>query len=216
MTTLREMALCGAVIALSASGASAVMTEGTWILDQSNTFADGVDYGTVQIAADSDAGTVLFTVTAAAVPTYGTLNKFGIQKFGFNYEGITSSPRTWDISLPHHWSQDTSLNLSGFGRFDLAELTSGANNRTPVLEFTITLPNPAEAVAGNFAVASCGNAGEGNTYFVAHVAGFGNGPGSHYIGGSEEVHPNVPEPSSALLLIPGLLVLCRRRSNERM
>lgn len=201
--------LCAVGWVLFVGQASATMTEGTWLLDQSNTFADGVEYGTVHIEADSASGEVLFEVDAAIPPSYGTVNNFGIQKFGFNFQGLTSTPDDWVVALPSHWSQDDNGGvISGFGDFTVSEDTTGAHRQDPLV-FTITLPTPAEAIASNFAVLSQGNAGEGNQFFAAHVAGFSNG-GSHFIGGSTP-WTIVPEPGMMVFLAAGLGLAGLRR-----
>jgi len=181
--------------------ARADITERSWYMDQSNTFADGVTYGQVSIRADSDTGVVQFTVDAFDVqPTYGALNKFGIDKFGFNYQNVSSAPGDWTLSLPTNWTQEGAGNLDGFGLFLVRETTAGASDRLTQLVFSITLPNADEAIVDNFAVNSGGTAGEGNTYFAAHVAGFANGPGSHYIAGGAVV----PAPGAVVLGVIGL------------
>jgi hypothetical protein len=178
------------------------VTNGSWYLDQSNAFPDGVNYGEVTIEANSSYGTVRFTVDAFDVePAYGGLgNNFGITNFGFNFQNLSSAPSQWTLSLPNGWSQG-SRKMDGFGVF-LAAAAGKGNNRQDPLVLTITLPNHAEAVAGNFAVLSTGHAGQGHVDFAAHVAGFNNGPSSHYIGGSIAVAP-VPEPAG--ILTAGLL-----------
>ncbi len=203
-------ALCAAGLIASARPAWATMTEGTWVLDQSNTFADGINYGTVHIQADSVTGEVAFEVTVTVPPSYGTVNNFGIQKFGFNYQNLTSSPDDWTVALPSHWSQDDNGGvISGFGDFTISEDTTGKYRQNPLV-FSITLPTSAEAVASNFAVMSEGNASQGNQFFVAHVAGFSTSPGSHYVAGSTAWNP-VPEPSSVVFLFAGLSLLGVRR-----
>lgn len=89
-----------AVLTVVAGTASATQTDGSWLMDQSNTFEDEIEYGTVYIQADSDTGDVRFEVDAASPDFYGGLNKFGIQKFGFNFENVTSNPGEWNVSLP--------------------------------------------------------------------------------------------------------------------
>jgi hypothetical protein len=167
-------------------------------MDQSNTFADGVNYGQVTIEADSTAGTVKFTVDVFDVqPLYGELDNFGIDKFGFNYTNVTS---TFGIDDPTGWTDDTDKSMDGFGKFMV--LITGPGSRQTQLVFTLTGLTESEAVASNFAVLSTGNAGEGNVFFAAHVGGFdtSGGIGSHYIGGSSVV----PAPEAMILGMVGL------------
>jgi hypothetical protein len=178
---------------------------GSWYLDQSNTFGDGTIFGQVDILADTDDGTVEFTVTPRDVqPLYGTLNNFGVQKFGFNYINVSSDPSTWGLELP---SVDWSLGdgrMDGFGVY-LATPEGDGDSRQDPLWFRITLPDIDEAVADNFAALPSGTAGEGDFFFSAHVAGIAaaGGVGSHFVAGSREV-PIVPAPGAILLAVLGL------------
>ncbi len=180
--------------------ARASITSGAWFLNQSNTFADGTDYGTVSIVADDNSGLVEFSVDAFDVqPLYGTLNNFGIDKFAFNFENLSSPPEQWIVDLPTGWGLDENGgNADGFGSFMVTE--AGPGTRLVPLLFSLTLPDPSEAIVGNFTVLSGGQAGEGSVFFAAHVAGFGSDPGSHWVGGSTPV----PVPGTGVLCIAGL------------
>ena len=92
-------------------------------MDQSNSFADGINYGSVQIDADSVLGTVQFTVDAFTPAVYGAIGpNFGIQSFGFNFQNLTSTPAAWGTALPAGWSQnDAGGNEDGFGSFMVTE-----------------------------------------------------------------------------------------------
>ncbi|UCE98836.1 MAG: hypothetical protein JSV82_06510 [Planctomycetota bacterium] len=165
-------------------------------MDQSNEFSDGINYGRVDITANDISGTVAFTVDAFALGIYGTLDNFGIQAFGFNYDNVTSGPAAWTFGgLNPAWSVDTDGGvLDGFGVFLVTTDGTGGSRQDP-LTFVITLPTASEAIASNFAVLSTGTAGEGNVFFSAHVAGFELDPGSHFIGGSTAI----PAPGAILL-----------------
>jgi len=181
----------------SCSFVFANVTTGSWFLDQSNTFADGINYGQVDIQADDVLGTVVFTVDAFIVPAYSPLgSNFGIQAFGFNYANLTSEPTTpWtEINLPTGWSLAEDKNISEFGLFLVKASGTGSTRRDPLV-FDIKLPTAGEAVAGNFAVATT----EG-VLFAAHVADLNiNGDEdqqSHWIAGGP---PTIPAPGAILL-----------------
>lgn len=212
MLSSKTIAVMGVVLilAVGASVANADMTSsGTWVLNQSNTFADGVyDYGQVTIDANATTGVVQFTVEAFNVqPLYGSLNNFGIDSFGFNYENVTSSLGDWDWqALPTDWVYDAVANQDGFGSFDIRTAGPGSNRQVE-LSFEFKLPNASEAIASNFAVLAGGNPDQGNVLFAAHVAGFSaNGATSHFIGGPGG-STAVPAPGAALLGMIGLATI---------
>jgi len=177
------------------------ITTGSWYMDQSNTFSDGINYGQVDISADDSTGVVSFTVDAFIVADYGNptdFDNFGIKAFTFNYDNLASDPGTWTINLPTGWSYDENKNISEFGVFMVR--TKGTS--VDPLTFDILLPTAAEAVASNFAVLSTEN-----VLFAAHVAGFASGEyagdpleeiTSHWIGGGTP-SPTIPAPGAVIL-----------------
>ena len=185
---------------LAVMPAVANVTTGSWWMNKSNTFSDGVNYGRVDITADDDTGMVSFTVDAFELGIYGTLTNFGIQAFGFNHTNLTSVPTTAWFNLPSGWTYDGGGTQDGFGYFMLTSSGTGSSRQDP-LTFDIQLPTSyySEAVASNFAVLSTGTNGQGNVFFAAHVAGFETGfetgDQSHWIGGSDFI----PVPGAILL-----------------
>ena len=198
-----KLGLCASaiVVVLCAQPTMADMTQQTWALDQSNTFADGVLYGTVTVAADTSTGIVTFTTDALNVPSlYGPLNNFGMDAFGFNYASAVGGPGNWIESLPTGWSETENKNISEFGRFYIKEQGTGSTRQDPLV-FTLTLDDPSQAIASNFAVFSTNTSTP--ALFAAHVAGFDSpidGIGSHWVAAIQPV----PAPGAALLGMIGL------------
>jgi len=190
------------LLVLLSAPSLANVTTGSWFLDQSNTFADGINYGRVDITADDVSGVVFFKVDAFIVPDYGTppFANFGIDKFGFNFTNISDPVGDWSVNMPSaDWGFQFNKEMSEFGKFEIEAKGDGSSRQDP-LEFSITLPTESDAVANNFAVLGENS----NVFFAAHVAGFtGKGADSHFIGGSTEVPP-VPAPGAILLSSIGI------------
>lgn len=198
---------CGAVVA------HASMTSTSYMFNVSNTYPTVQDYGTVTIEADDSTGMVKFIVDAKDVqPLYGNLNNFGIQKFGFNVTDNSILSSISSMTLPSGWSLKIQPNnsLSMFGVFEATTAGNG-NSRQDPLEFALTLGDASKAVASNFAATS-----SNGFLFAAHVAGYQNGPGSHWIAaiGGPISNPQVPAPGALALGIVGLfsLGLTKRRT----
>jgi hypothetical protein len=224
-------------LALSASAARADYVSQTVNLDQSNTYPDGVVYGSVKIEAyDSGtggggllAGQVRLTYTADIVAAYlGTTKTFGIQDVGFNTK---LSLKDGQISGPGGWKLSSNATLDGFGKFswDVSGNAKGGSRPNPVTVLISELG--VDATVGNFLVGSTGSGknppSEGSVYFAMHVAGFEAQEGSHWVGGSTiveeepppptgsgEVAPT-PEPSSIVLCGAGALCLALGRFTWR-
>jgi hypothetical protein len=175
------------------------ITTGSWYLNQSNALPDGVNYAKVSITADDTTGQVNFTVDAIENIYTSLGDNFGIQKFGFNCQNITSPISTWSIQLPSDWEYTTKQNMGETGKFDIVESGKG-NSRQEPLSFTITLPDPSEAAVSNFAVSSTGNSST-SAFFSAHIAGFTADEStetSHWVYGGTTV---VPEPCTLLFCL---------------
>src|SRR3954451_22475384 len=97
MTVSRTLlAVLGAC--LLAAPASAGYLTNSYTFTQSNTLADGVNYGTVTIEAyDGNgagggglaAGQIKLTIDVTTAPYTTVGSKFGIQSFGFNFQNLT-------------------------------------------------------------------------------------------------------------------------------
>jgi len=201
--------LFGRCLATGLLLASATLAHGasiTYTLDQTNLdplLPDGQSYLQVTIsdaAFGADANAIRFDVTVLSALTNLADGRFGIQSFAFN----TSA--SGDIAaamggLPAGWGVEADRNMSGFGNFDFRVSGPGNNRLTPTLTFYVT------GVSGDslsdYVLASTGNASNGNVFFAAHVAGFGDlDPSSGrvtsgYFGGSTMTV--VPLPASAWL-----------------
>jgi hypothetical protein len=189
----------------------------SYFLDQSNTtppFPDGSNYLTVTIddqggiGANGGDSIITFTVETVASAFNPTPGSFGIQDFGFADIGgfVTGDSPSAEWILPTNWSGNEpppNNQGDGFGRFDLMVSTSGSGNRLDPLVFSIDVAGDSIA---NYIALSSNNAGEGNVFFAAHVAGFtSSAPGvtSAWFGGSTLV----PVPAAVWLFGSGLLGL---------
>lgn len=189
----------------------------TYYLNQSNvdaTYPDGTDYAKVLI---EDVGSdIQFTVSVLpGVFTPGT--NFGIQEFGFNViSGGPSLSGSSNFTLPTGWSAGCGGNMDGFGSFDCTVSGTGSNRQAPLV-FKVT--GVTGDLLSTYFDLSSGNAGQGNQYFAAHIAGFTSPAGaanvtSGYFGGGYQKTNVVPLPAAAWLLlsgVAGLGALARRR-----
>jgi len=204
----RFLTAAGIGLALMASPALANMTTLTTTLNQSNTFADGVDYGSVKVEADDSTGFVKFTVDATTAPYSSIGSNFGFQAFGFNTTPSTLASGLTIVTQPTGWSFNaTGGTLDGFGFYLINEDGTGSTRQDPLV-FTVKTASNADAVASNFFALSTGIAAQGNAHYAAHLAGFGDTTGldgspysSHFIADGDIV---IPAPGAVLLGAMGL------------
>ena len=198
MKAIRIPRVVAAVSLLAAFGsapASAVSV--SYYLDQSNIgsapYLDGQNFLQVTIS-DGVAGNIDFVVQTLAPLTSNMGTNYGIDSFGFN---TTQNVWSANISAPTGWNLQTTMNQDGFGNFTDVVNTTGQYRADPLM-FSIT------GISGDtvmdYVNLSTGNAGEGNVFFAAHVAGFSTQVTSGYFGGSAPV----PEADTYAMLLAGL------------
>jgi hypothetical protein len=208
---MRKHALA-ALIAISSLGISQ-LTEAasiSYVLDQTNidsgSIVDGVTYGSVTID-DNTPNSLRFTVYLMGPLTWIAGSNFGIDNFAFNVLGANPLQDSGSIAgqwtLPSGWASNVAPppnQSDGFGRFDVAVDGTGANRQT-MLVFSL---NNTALNLYSFAEASTNNAGQGNVFFSAHIAGINgpNGTTSGYFGGSTLVP--VPLPAALPLFLSAL------------
>jgi hypothetical protein len=203
---LGVMALVFASVLIVCTNGFASVVVKTFVLDQSNTFTDGVTYGTVKLTADDSAGTVEFELNAPYVYD-GALDAdddFGFKTFAFNAGPGLSYGSKYTLSLPHGWEfKGANGSADGFGKYDV-KIGSSGDHILQSFNFTAQLTDKSQATIANFANLH----GESPTFFfAAHVKGFdetkgedGHDEESHWIAGSEEESPKpVPEPTTSVI-----------------
>ena len=115
------------IILLTATPLLAVI--GPIPIDESNVLPDGSIYGTVTVTllpaycpGTYDGVQIVVDANQALL---SPLPNFGIQKFGFNYNG---DPANLTVTAPFGWSINTGGNMDGFGVF-MEEPTDGGQER---------------------------------------------------------------------------------------
>lgn len=213
----RALARTLAPLALALSFATPAQAASvSYFLDQSNVFADGVNYLQVTIADGAD-GAIDFTVEALAPLLSIAGSNFGIQGFAFNV-GSGSDATNLDVTnLPAGWRTRADFRMASFGVFDI-KVNGGGASRLSSFSFSI---NGIEGdTPEDYLALSTRRAADGNQFFAAKVGGFLCQEGakkcfsSGYFGGSTAV----PLPAAAWLFLTGMAgvaIRARRRSTSR-
>jgi hypothetical protein len=199
---------CACLLGLALTGGVAQAASVSYFLDQTNvspTLPDGSNYLQVTISDatfGTDAAAIRFDVTLLDALTDIAGDNFGVQAFGFSTAGITDDVVDAIVGLPSGWGADADRNMSAFGRYDVQVSGTGSNRQSPTLTFYIAGIDG--DVVADYAQLSSGNAGDGNQFFAAHVAGFTvDGAPTVTSGFFAGVSP-VPLPATAWLFLAGL------------
>lgn len=167
-----------------------------YVLDQSNTLADGTDYLGVSIS-DSTPDQLDFRVDTLPALADKAGGNYGIQSFAFNFSSLS----TVEFLLPEGWRLQYNKNMSEAGLFDVRIMGTGRSRQDP-LEFSVLGLTLDSVEAG----------------FASHVAGFTAfdgypGVSSAFFYGDRLVS-EVPLPAAMWLFgsgLLGLLGVARRR-----
>jgi hypothetical protein len=129
-----QLLLC---LSLLVTAAPSLATTVTYIMDQSNTLADDVDYLSVTLSDDT-AGQLDFWVDT--LPVMGDIagDNYGIQSFAFNYSELlpADSVQDSDFILTDGWRTQYDKGMSEAGMFDVRLMGAG-NSRQDTLHFSI-------------------------------------------------------------------------------
>jgi hypothetical protein len=192
---------------LLASRAEAATVQ--YMLDQSNTLEDDVDYLLVTIS-DNQPGQLDFIVETQSVLSDIAGGNFGIASFGFNLDSAIDLSSD-DFLLPDKWKVQFDKGMSEAGKFDVRLLGTGQARQDP-LQFSVLglglediIPGFASHVAG-FEVGCCGIDGRHH--------GFGKGISSAFFYGDTLVTA-VPVPAAFWLFGSGMLLLGRIATRRR-
>jgi hypothetical protein len=241
MTTgIRNSSIQVALATLALFGASfANAATVTYYLNNTNAnpyLPDGPNYIQVDITdgvtagADAAGDSVRFDVTILAAVPPSSGGSYGIDKFFFNTDLVTSTITNANFVLPAGWTGDGAPPPNqGDGYGDFGVSADDTNNpQAPTLTFYLT------GIAGdsiaNYYALSTGGQTQGHSHFATHVRGFGDqdpafcddGFGndtcvvtSAWFGDSSMV-PVVPVPAAVWLLGSafGLLGFARRKTTD--
>lgn len=194
---------------LAAGSARAATVQ--YMLDQSNTLEDDIDYLLVTIS-DDQAGQLDFLVEPQATLTEIAGENFGIASFGFLLDAAVELHND-DFLLPEKWKVQFNKGMSEAGKFDVRIMGTGQTRQDP-LAFSVLGLSLDDIIAGfashtaGFHIDEFGHEGEG--YDDEHHEGRRyppDGISSAFFYGSRPVTTVVPLPAAAWLFGSGLLLL---------
>jgi hypothetical protein len=180
---------------LLASRAEAATVQ--YMLDQSNTLEDDIDYLLVTIS-DNQPGQLDFLVETQSALSDTAGSNFGIASFGFNLaDGVELTVD--DFLLPDKWKVQFSKGMSEAGKFDVRILGTGQTRQDP-LQFSILGLEFGDVIPG----------------FASHTAGFMEaGKVSSAFFHGDRLVSAVPVPAAFWLFGSGMLVLGRVATRRR-
>ena len=150
-------------------------------------FTGGPPYGSVELTANSDAGTVTFVVTALTGGS-DTLGEFAFNTdLSLTAANFTTVPTNWTMGSGH---------MDGFGEFDWT--VGNTSNADRVHQATIVISGLSSPTEADFEIDNAND-----HMFAAHLFQ----PGSGLTGFIAATPVNVHEPSILCLLGSGLLGL---------
>lgn len=195
---------------LLASRAEAATVQ--YMLDQSNTLEDDIDYLLVTIS-DNQPGQLDFTVETQSALSDIAGSNFGIASFGFNLDSAIDLSGD-SFRLPDKWKLQFDKGMSEAGKFDVRLLGTGQARQDP-LQFSILglgleniIPGFASHVAG-FEMEYYGIEGHHHGFKGEH------GVSSAFFYGDRLVTA-VPVPAAFWLFGSGMLLLGRVATRRRI
>jgi hypothetical protein len=193
---------------LLASRAEAATVQ--YMLDQSNTLEDDIDYLLVTIS-DNQPGQLDFTVETQSALSDIAGSNFGIASFGFNLDSAIDLSGD-SFLLPDKWKLQFDKGMSEAGKFDVRLLGTGQARQDP-LQFSVLGLGLEDIISG----------------FASHVAGFEMeycGIDGHHHGSRQNISSAffygdrlvtaVPVPAAFWLFGSGMLLLGRVATRRRI